>query len=359
TDIDGQEWPECGGEPTEPKMFNLMFRTFVGPVQDEASMTYLRPETAQGIFTNFANVLNTSRMKLPFGIAQIGKSFRNEITPRNFIFRTREFEQMEIEFFCKPGTEDEWWEHWTQQRMQWYLDLGIAKENLRFREHDKQELAHYAVRCVDIEYKFPWGWAELEGIGNRTDYDLKQHQRGMKSISRYADAGGNIDEVELVDEKQDMGKGPLSYFDDDEHRRYIPYVIEPSAGVDRSLLAFLIEAYDEEEVKGETRTVLRLSPPLAPIKVAVFPLVKKDGMPEKARKIYDDVRKTIPAFYDEKGAVGRRYRRQDEAGTPFAVTVDGQTADDNTVTLRERDSMVQERIDAGRVLAYVRDKLSP
>jgi glycyl-tRNA synthetase len=234
----------------------------------------------------------------------------------------------------------------------------MKKENVRFREHDKRELAHYAVACVDVEYKFPWGWAELEGIGNRTDYDLRQHHRGMKSLSRYADAGGRIDKVELAEEAKNPNTGPLSYFDDEARERYIPYVIEPSAGVDRSLLAFLVDAYDEEEVRGEQRTVLRFSPPLAPIKVAVFPLVKKDGMPEKARQIYDALRKVMPAFYDEKGAVGRRYRRQDEAGTPFAVTVDGQTSQDNTVTVRDRDSMEQERIDASAVLQYVRDKLS-
>jgi glycyl-tRNA synthetase len=329
--------PDCGGELTEARLFNLMFKTFVGATEDGAAMTYLRPETAQGIFVNFLNVINSWRIKVPFGIAQMGKSFRNEITPRNFIFRTREFEQMEIEFFCKPGTDDEWYRHWVEERKKWYLGLGLRAENLRFREHSKEELAHYARGCTDVEYKFPFGWGELEGIANRTDYDLKAH---MEAAGR-----------------------DLSYFDDETKERYVPFVIEPSAGVDRSLLAFLCDAYAEDaapDEKGQMqpRTVLRFHPLLAPTKVAVFPLVKKDGMPEKALAIHQAVRKTMAAFYDEKGAVGRRYRRQDEAGTPFCVTVDGQTMKDDTVTIRHRDSMLQERIAAAGVLRFLSDKLA-
>jgi len=329
--------PECGGELTEARMFNLMFKTFVGPSEDSASMTYLRPETAQGIFANFLNVLNSSRIKVPFGIAQMGKSFRNEITPRNFTFRTREFEQMEIEFFCKPGTDDEWYRHWVAERKRWYAGLGMSEENLRFREHTAEEMAHYARACTDVEYRFPFGWGELEGIANRTDFDLKAHA-------------------------EHSGKD-LSYFDDETKERYVPYVIEPSAGADRSVLAFFCDAYSEDEAPDEKgnlqpRTVLRFHPKLAPIKVAVFPLVRKDGMPEKARGIYEAVRRRMAAFYDEKGAVGRRYRRQDEAGTPYCVTVDSQTLQDDTVTVRDRDAMTQQRIASAGVLAYLEDKLA-
>jgi glycyl-tRNA synthetase len=321
---------------------------------------YLRPETAQGIFTNFRNVLDTTRVRIPFGIAQIGKSFRNEVTTKAFIFRTREFEQAELEFFCEPGTDDQWYEHWKGQRCNWYLNLGLKKENLRFRDHAKDELAHYAKACVDVEYRFPFGsgdWQELEGIANRTNYDLRQHQRGMRTINQWFESGKDLTKIKLADEAEDYESGPLSYFDDEKKKRYIPYVIEPSAGMDRSTLAFLVDAYDEEEVRGETRNLLRFHPSLAPIKAAIFPLVKKEGMPEIARNIYDDLKRRFNCFYDEKGAVGRRYRRQDEAGTPFCITVDGQTLQDQTVTVRERDSMDQARISTSQLRTYLCDKL--
>jgi len=328
--------PACGGELTPARKFNMMFKTFVGALEDSSSQAYLRPETAQGIFANYKNVLDTSRLKLPFGIAQIGKAFRNEINPRNYTFRSREFEQMEIEFFCHPSEADQWYRTWRDARFQWYVDLGLRSERLRLRDHEPDELAHYANACADVEYAFPFGVSELEGVANRTNYDLKRHQ--------------------------EFSGRDMTYFDDETKERFIPYVIEPSGGVDRAALAFLCEAYDEDQAPDEkgnmqARTVLRFHPRLAPVKVAVFPLVKKGGMPEKARKIYDDVRAHMPAFYDEKGAVGRRYRRQDEAGTPFCVTVDGQTAADDTVTVRERDAMVQERVPAPGVLDYVRDRL--
>ena len=328
--------PDDKGELTEARMFNLMFKTYVGPNEESAAMTYLRPETAQGIFVNFLNVVNSTRIGVPFGIAQMGKSFRNEITPRNFTFRTREFEQMEIEFFCKPGTDDQWYRHWVEERKRWYAELGMKSENLRFREHAADELAHYARGCTDVEYKFPFGWGELEGIANRTDFDLKAHS-------------------------QASGKD-LSYFDDETKERFVPYVIEPSAGADRSTLAFLCDAYDEDvapDEKGDPqpRTVLHFHPRLAPIKVAVFPLVRKDGMPEKADAIYRDLRKVMPAFYDEKGAVGRRYRRQDEVGTPYCLTVDGQTSVDGTVTVRDRDTMHQERVPSEGIRNWLRDKM--
>lgn len=328
--------PDDKGELTEARMFNLMFKTFVGPSEESAAMTYLRPETAQGIFVNFLNVVNSTRIRLPFGIAQMGKSFRNEITPRNFTFRTREFEQMEIEFFCKPGTDEEWYRHWVAERKRWYAELGMKSENLRFREHETDELAHYARGCTDVEYKFPFGWGELEGIANRTDFDLKAHA-------------------------EHSGKD-LSYFDDETKERFVPYVIEPSAGADRSTLAFLCDAYDEDEAPDENgnpqpRTVLHFHPRLAPTKVAVFPLVRKDGMPEKAEAIYRELRKAMPAFYDEKGAVGRRYRRQDEVGTPYCLTVDGQTMQDGTVTVRDRDTMQQQRVPSEGIRNWLRDKM--
>jgi len=324
---------------TKPRFFNLMLESYAGALRDEASKVYLRPETAQGIFVNYKNVLDTSRMKLPFGIAQIGKAFRNEINPRNYTFRSREFEQMEIEFFCRPEEADKWYATWRQARFDWYVGLGLKSDRLRLRNHEKDELAHYAKACADIEYAFPFGVAELEGVANRTDFDLKQHQKHPACIAK-----------------------DLRYYDDETKERFLPYVIEPSGGVDRALLAFLCEAYDEDEApdekgKPQKRTVLRFHPRLAPIKVAVFPLVKKDGMPEKARAIYDECRRHLAAFYDEKGAVGRRYRRQDEAGTPFCVTVDGQTSEDGTVTIRDRDTMKQERIGADGVLGYVREHL--
>jgi glycyl-tRNA synthetase len=354
--------PNCGavGQFTDPMPFKLMFETKMGANVDDSMTLYLRPETAQGIFVNFKNVLDSGRVKIPFGIAQIGKSFRNEVTTKAFIFRTREFEQAEIEFFCEPGTDEEWYQKWRQARFEWYTNLGIKKDNLRFREHEKDELAHYAKGCVDVEYKFPFGsgdWQELEGIANRTDYDLRQHQRGMRTINDWYEKGGDLSKITLKQEAEDYLSGPLSYFDDEKKKRYIPYVIEPSAGIDRSTLAFLVDAYDEEEVRGETRNLLRFHPALAPIKAAVFPLVKKDGMPEIAQKIHNDLKKYFMCFYDEKGAVGRRYRRQDEAGTPFCITVDGQTREDNTVTIRERDSMEQVRVSADQIKVYLCEKL--
>ena len=330
--------PHCGGELTPKRQFNLMFPTTIGAMEDSSSVAYLRPETAQGIFANYKNVLDTTRLKIPFGIAQIGKAFRNEINPRNFTFRSREFEQMEIEFFCHPSEADKWYEFWRDARFKWYVDQGLKSSKLRLRPHEKDELAHYARACADIEYEFPFGASELEGVANRTDFDLKAHQ--------------------------DKSGRDMTYFDDEtKEPRYIPYVIEPSGGVDRATLAFLCEAYDEdtapdENGKPQSRVVLRFHPRLAPVKVAVFPLVKKDGMPEKARAIYDALKPHMTTFYDEKGAVGRRYRRQDEAGTPFCVTVDGQTMADGTVTIRDRDTMKQDRIPSDGVLAYVRDRLT-
>lgn len=361
-DLSNKVCPGCGtvGKFTEPMPFKLMFETQMGANVDDAMAVQLRPETAQGIFANFKNVLDTTRVKIPFGIAQIGKSFRNEITTKAFIFRTREFEQAELEFFCEPGTDDKWYEHWKEARFNWYLNLGIKKENLRFREHDPDELAHYAKGCVDVEYKFPFGsgdWQELEGIANRTDYDLRQHQRGMRTLNRWFENDRDLSKVELADESEEYLKGPLSYFDEEKKSRYIPYVIEPSAGVDRSTLAFLVDAYDEEEVRGETRNLLRFHHSLAPVKAAVFPLVRKDGMPEIARKIYDDLKKHFSCFYDEKGAIGRRYRRQDEAGTPYCLTVDGQTLEDNTVTVRNRDSMEQVRVGTDQLKNFMQEKL--
>lgn len=362
SDLSKKKCPACGtiGQFTTPMAFKLMFETQMGANADDTMTLYLRPETAQGIFANFRNVLDSTRVKVPFGIAQIGKSFRNEVTTKAFIFRTREFEQAEIEFFCQPGTDDQWFEHWKEQRFNWYLDHGIKKENLRFREHDKDELAHYAKGCVDVEYKFPFGsgdWQELEGIANRTDFDLRQHQRGMRSMTSWYENGKDLIKTKLADEDPNYISGALSYFDEEAKSRYIPYVIEPSAGIDRSTLAFLVDAYDEEEVNGEQRNLLRFHPSLAPIKAAVFPLVKKEGMPEIAHKICNDLKKSFNAFYDEKGAVGRRYRRQDEAGTPYCITVDGQTLEDNTVTVRERDSMKQERLSADKLKSYLRDKM--
>ncbi|MCW3064709.1 MAG: glycine--tRNA ligase, partial [Solirubrobacterales bacterium] len=308
---------------TDARQFNLMFETHVGAVQDEASVAYLRPETAQGIFVNFKNYLQFSRKKPPFGIAQIGKSFRNEITPGNFIFRTREFEQMEMEFFVPPGTAGEWFEHWTGERMRWYTDLGIRPDHLRLRAHDADELSHYSSATSDVEYLFPIGWSELEGIANRGDFDLTQHAKhsGQK----------------------------LEYVDTASGERYVPHVIEPAAGADRAALAFLVDAYDEDEIEGESRTVLRLHPRIAPIKVAVLPLVRKDGQPELAREVYRALRERMQAEYDEGGAIGRRYRRQDEIGTPYAVTIDHQSLEDRTVTVRDRDSLTQDRVAIGEL----------
>jgi glycyl-tRNA synthetase len=318
--------PACGkGELTPPRQFNLMFKTFMGPVEDEAAVTYLRPETAQGIFVNFDNVLQSMRLKLPFGIAQIGKAFRNEITPGNFTFRTREFEQMEIEYFVMPGTDEEWHQRWIDERFAWYQKYGMRKENIRLREHEKDELAHYAKRTADIEYQFAMGWSELEGIANRTDFDLKQHA-------------------------QFSGKA-LEYFDEESKQKVVPYVIEPSAGADRSALAFLVDAYHEEEVRGEKRVVLRFHPELAPVKIAVLPLLKKnDRIVETAKKLCAELKQYWFSVYDDTASIGRLYRRQDEVGTPFCVTVDVQTVgDDKTpadekVTVRDRDTMQQIRV---------------
>ena len=321
--------PNCGGELTEPRMFNLMFKTFMGPVEDDAHVVYLRPETAQGIYVNFHNVRESMRKKVPFGIAQIGKAFRNDITPGNFIFRTREFEQMEMQYFVKPGTDEEWFEYWKEERFKWYDRLGINKDKLRFHQHGPDELAHYAKAAFDIEYEFPFGWSEIEGIHNRTDFDLSRHQ-------------------------EYSGKD-LRYYDQEADEKYIPYVVETSTGVDRLMLTTLVDAYTEEE----DRVVLRFKPYLAPIKAAVLPLVKRDGMPEIARKIEADLRKRFKVFYDEGGSIGRRYRRQDEIGTPYCITVDSQTLEDGTVTIRERDSMEQIRIDKSRVLEYISERVMP
>jgi glycyl-tRNA synthetase len=310
--------PECGGELSEPRQFNLMFETHMGPVRDEASRVFLRPETAQGIFVNFKNVLQFARKKPPFGIAQVGKAFRNEITPGNFIFRTREFEQMEIEYFVPPADADEWHKRWMDERMRWYTDLGIRPDHLKLRVHGPEELSHYSKATSDVEYLFPMGWSELEGIANRGDFDLTQHAK--------------------------FSREKLEYVDSATGERYVPYVIEPSAGADRAALAFMVDAYDEEEVEGRERVVLRLHPRLAPVKVAVLPLVNRDGQPELAREIYEQVRRRVPAEYDAGGSIGRRYRRQDEIGTPWGVTVDHQTLEDRTVTLRDRDSLEQVRV---------------
>ena len=310
------ETPDC--DLTEAREFNLMFETTMGPVKDEGATVYLRPETAQGIFLNFRNYLQFSRKKPPFGIAQIGKSFRNEITPGNFIFRTREFEQMEMEFFVPPDQAPSWFEHWCERRTNWYIEHGIRPEQLRLRPHDADELSHYSSATSDIEYLFPIGWSELEGIANRGDFDLRQH-------------------AEYSGQK-------LEYVDTASGERYLPHVIEPAAGADRAMLAFLVDAYDEDEIEGDTRTVLRLHPVLAPVKVAVLPLVKRDGQPELATEVYRMLRDGVQAEYDEGGAIGRRYRRQDEIGTPWAVTIDGQSTQDRTVTLRDRDSLAQDRI---------------
>jgi glycyl-tRNA synthetase len=326
--------PVCGskGTLTAPRLFNLMFKTFMGPVEDAAAVVYLRPETAQGIYVNYLNVLQASRQKIPFGIAQIGKAFRNEITPGNFVFRTREFEQMEMQFFVKPGTEDEWFEFWRAARMQWHQELGVRQEKLRFHAHTKDELAHYAKAAYDIEYEFPFGWHEFEGVHNRTDFDLSRHQ-------------------------QFSGK-KLEYVETATNERFIPYVVETSVGADRTALVVLCDAYHEEEVAGEKRVVLRLHPALAPVKAAVFPLVNKEGMPDFARRVYHDLRARFNAFYDESGSIGRRYRRQDEAGTPFGVTVDGQTLQDGTVTVRDRDTLVQVRVAADQLAAHLSERLA-
>ena len=332
---DSSKCPECGGEFTEPRQFNLMFKTFMGAVEDSASEVYLRPETAQGIFVNFANVLVASRRKLPFGIAQIGKSFRNEITPGNSTFRTREFEQMEIEYFVKPGTDEQWLETWVQERLQWYKDLGIREDNLRIRQHGEDELAHYAKNCYDIEYRFPWDWAELEGIANRGDFDLSHHGK----------ASGE----------------DLTYFDEETKEHYYPYVVEPSGGVDRAALVLLLDAYDEEtdtsSGKEDVRVVLRFHRKIAPIKVAVLPLSRNEKLVPTAREVHALVRPHFATQYDDAQSIGRRYRRQDEIGTPLCVTVDFDTLDDKAVTIRDRDSMEQVRVPVADLVGTLNNKL--
>jgi glycyl-tRNA synthetase len=333
--------PHCGtrGQWTEPRNFNMMLKTFLGPVEDESGLHYLRPETAQGIFVNFATVMGVSRRKPPFGIGQIGKSFRNEITPGNFIFRTREFEQMEMEFFVQPGTDEEWHQYWIDERTNWYVDLGVARENLRHYEHPKEKLSHYSKRTVDIEYRFGFPgseWGELEGIANRTDFDLTTHSKHSGT--------------------------DLSYFDQATGERWIPYVIEPAAGLTRSLMTFLVDAYAEDEApntKGgvDKRTVLRLDPRLAPTKAAVLPLSRHADLSPVARDLAATLRKSWNVEFDDAGQIGRRYRRQDEVGTPFCVTVDFDSLNDQAATVRERDSMTQERVSLDRVPAYLAERL--
>ena len=330
-DLQGNNCPSCGGELTEPHLFNLMFKTFMGPIEEQASVVYLRPETAQGIFVNFENVVNTTRKRLPFGIAQIGKAFRNEITTGNFIFRCREFEQMEIEFFVKPETDKEWFDYWIEERLNWYVKLGIKRENLRLRQHTEEELAHYARECYDIDYLFPMGWAELEGIANRGDFDLVQHA----SFS---------------------GKS-LDYFDEETKQHVTPHIIEPSAGVDRTALALLCDAYDEEPDEDEIRVLLHFHPDLAPIKVAVLPLSRREKLTAVAKQIYADLRQQWMVQYDDAQSIGRRYRRQDEIGTPFCVTVDFQSLEDEQITIRERDSMNQIRVPISELKTVLAAKL--
>ncbi len=348
-----------------PREFNLMFKTYVGALSGEEGAAFLRPETAQGIFVNFKNVLDSSRVGIPFGIAQMGKSFRNEITPRNFTFRSREFEQMEIEFFCHPQSSREWYQYWRDRRFRWYTDLGLASERLRLREHDPDELSHYSCGTADIEYAFPFlpagDFGELEGIAHRGDFDLRSHMEGK--LIRQGDQ--LLVEMGPDGKPRHPGSGrDLSYFDDVTRERYIPHVIEPSAGADRGTLAFLCEAYHEDQVpdadgKPRARTVMKLHPRLAPLKAAVFPLVKKDGMPEVAMRIYRDLKRRFNVYYDEKGAVGRRYARQDEAGTPYCITVDGQTLQDSTVTIRDRDSLAQWRIKVDDCVPEIERLLDP
>ncbi len=330
--VEKRECPKCGGDLTEARQFNLMFKTSMGAVEEAGSTVYLRPETAQGIFVNFLNVKDTYRQKIPFGIAQIGKAFRNEITPGNFIFRTREFEQMELQYFVNPAAADAEFEKWRAERIAFYDTIGLTRENLRFREHGPDELAHYARRAFDIEYKFPMGWKELEGIHNRADFDLKQHQ-------------------------EFSGK-KMEYLDPATNERYIPFIIETSVGCDRMLLALLCEAYEEETLAdGTQRTVLHFHPRLAPIKVAILPLVKKDGLRELATRIKQDLQQYFNVFYDEKGAIGRRYRRMDEAGTPYGVTIDYETKDNQTVTIRDRDTMEQIRVNTSELKSWLLERI--
>ncbi len=334
----GARCPNCGNDRfTDPRNFNLMFKTHMGPVEDEGAVVYLRPETAQGMFVDFRTVQQTIRLKIPFGIAQIGKSFRNEITPGNFIFRLREFEQMEMEFFVEPGTDDEWFEYWVSQRFQWFVDLGVRKERLRLRPHEPDELAHYAKAATDVEYEFPFGWGELEGIANRTDFDLRRHQESSGE--------------------------DLSYYDQENERRYLPFVIEPAAGVDRALLVFLLDAYRVDEApsaKGnmEKRTLLGLHRDLAPIKVAVLPLSRNEALVPEARRVHDLLKPLWMTSFDDAGAIGRRYRRQDEVGTPYCVTVDFESLSDRQVTVRDRDTMGQDRLPIDNLVGYLRERLS-
>ena len=327
--IEAHRCPDCGGELTEVRKFNLMFRTFVGPVEDDASVAYLRPETAQGIFVNFFNVQQAMRRKLPFGIAQQGKAFRNEITPGNFIFRTREFEQMEMEYFVRPGTEQEWYRTWVKTRHEWHLKYGIKPESLRLREHEQDELSHYSNGTTDIEYRFPWGWGELEGVASRTDFDLNRHTQASNK--------------------------DLTYFDEETSEHITPYVIEPAVGVDRIALIHLLNAYDEEPDKDETRVVLRFHPEIAPVKVAVLPLSKK--LADEAKKVHALVRYDFMSQYDDTGSIGKRYRRQDEIGTPLCVTVDFETLNDHAVTIRNRDSMEQVRVPIEELIPRLQDLL--
>ena len=330
--LEGESCPECGGELSEPRKFNLMFKTFLGAVEEEASTVYLRPETAQGMFVNFANVQGAMRRKLPFGIAQIGKAFRNEITTGGFTFRSREFEQMEIEFFVEPESAKRWFDYWTEERLNWYVDLGIKRDNIRLREHTTDELAHYAESCSDIEYKFPSGWAELEGIANRTDFDLKKHS-------------------------EFSGK-ELSYHDEEKKEWIVPYIIEPSGGVDRAALAFLVDAYREEKVRGEKRVVLGLDKRLTPIKVAVLPLLRnRPEIVAMAKKIWENLRGPFRVTYDDTASIGRLYRRQDEVGTLLCITVDVQSLDDKKVTVRDRDTMEQDRVPIENLKPYLAEKI--
>jgi glycyl-tRNA synthetase len=330
--VESEKCPECGSEFLPARQFNMMFKTHVGPVEDDAAVTYLRPETAQGIFVNFENVQTTTRKKVPFGIAQIGKMFRNEITTGHFLFRLREFEAMEMEYFIRPGTQDEWYDYWRNERLNWYVRFGVTRENLRFYEYPESERAHYSSGTTDIEYKWPMGWGELEGIASRTDFDLKAHSK-------------------------QSGKS-LTYFDDELNEHYVPYVVEPAAGVDRVFLVMLIDAYHEEEVKGEKRSVLRLHPAIAPYKVAVLPLSRNEKLAPLAGEVGKLVREQFASVFDDAQSIGRRYRRQDEIGTPYCVTVDFDSLDDNAVTIRERDSMEQTRVKIPELVDTLREKLT-
>ncbi len=332
-DLPDSKCPMCGGELTKPRAFNLMFETYLGPVKDEASRIFLRPETAQGIYVDYKSVQNAMRLKPPFGIAQIGKAFRNEITPGNFTFRTVEFEQMEMQFFIDPKEDKKWFNYWRKERLKWYLEnLGLKKENIRFYKHKRKELAHYAKEAVDIEYKMPFGWQEIEGIHNRTDFDLKAHEK--------------------------LSGKDLKYYNKEAEKKFIPYIIETSGGVDRAALAIFLDAYTEEEVRGKKRVVMKFKPQLAPFKVAVLPLLSnRKKLTEKAREIYEDLKNCYHSWYDEAGSIGRRYRRQDEVGTPYAITIDFDTLKDDTVTVRDRDTMVQERVKIGELRDYLFKKL--